>query len=64
MQFPKVFIGGLLGSMLVFVFSAWAYYVVGRTAQEVVNEGRRQFIKRSGIMDYKEKLVMVAMLLL
>ncbi|CAI9773467.1 unnamed protein product [Fraxinus pennsylvanica] len=28
---------------------------VGRTAQEVVNEVRRQFIERPGIMDYKEK---------
>ncbi|GKG07213.1 pyrophosphate-energized membrane proton pump 3 isoform X1, partial [Tanacetum coccineum] len=25
------------------------------TAQEVVNEVRRQFIERPGIMDYKEK---------
>ncbi|KAJ4843944.1 hypothetical protein Tsubulata_048569 [Turnera subulata] len=28
---------------------------VGRTAQEVVNEVRRQFIERPGIMNYKEK---------
>ncbi|KAK7255000.1 hypothetical protein RIF29_28399 [Crotalaria pallida] len=52
---PEIFIGGLLGSMLIFVFSAWACSAVGRTAQEVVNEVRRQFIERPGIMDYKEK---------
>ncbi|XP_022723237.1 pyrophosphate-energized membrane proton pump 3-like isoform X2 [Durio zibethinus] len=52
---PEVFIGGLLGSMLIFLFSAWACSAVGRTAQEVVKEVRRQFIERPGIMDYKEK---------
>ncbi|KAK8675856.1 hypothetical protein V6N13_033918 [Hibiscus sabdariffa] len=35
---PEVFIGGLLGSMLIFLFSAWACAAVGRTAQEVVKE--------------------------
>ncbi|XP_076898483.1 pyrophosphate-energized membrane proton pump 3-like [Bidens hawaiensis] len=52
---PEVFVGGLLGSMLIFLFSAWACAAVGRTAQEVVNEVRRQFIERPGIMDFKEK---------
>ncbi|CAE5964645.1 unnamed protein product [Arabidopsis arenosa] len=52
---PEVFVGGLLGSMLIFLFSAWACAAVGRTAQEVVNEVRRQFIERPGIMEYKEK---------
>ncbi|KAJ4785533.1 K(+)-insensitive pyrophosphate-energized proton pump [Rhynchospora pubera] len=52
---PEVFVGGLLGSMLIFVFSAWACSAVGKTAQEVVNEVRRQFIERPGIMEYKEK---------
>lgn len=47
---PEVFIGGLLGSMLIFLFSAWACAAVGRSAQEVVNEVRRQFIERPGIM--------------
>lgn len=47
---PEVFVGGLLGSMLIFLFSAWACAAVGRTAQEVVNEVRRQFIARPGIM--------------
>lgn len=35
---PEVFIGGLLGAMLVFLFSAWAVIAVGRSAQAVVNE--------------------------
>ncbi|AAC83018.1 Similar to gb/D45384 vacuolar H+-pyrophosphatase from Oryza sativa. ESTs gb/F14272 and gb/F14273 come from this gene [Arabidopsis thaliana] len=52
---PEVFVGGLLGAMLIFLFSAWACAAVGRTAQEVVNEVRRQFIERPGIMEYKEK---------
>ncbi|KAI9162400.1 hypothetical protein LWI28_026920 [Acer negundo] len=52
---PEVFVGGLLGSMLIFLFSAWACAAVGKTAQEVVNEARRQFIERPGIMEYKEK---------
>ncbi|MQL71291.1 hypothetical protein Taro_003625, partial [Colocasia esculenta] len=52
---PEVFVGGLLGSMLIFLFSAWACSAVGRTAQEVVKEVRRQFIERPGIMDYREK---------
>jgi inorganic pyrophosphatase len=37
---PEVFIGGLLGAMLVFLFSAWACVAVGRSAQAVVNEAR------------------------
>eukprot|EP00252_Welwitschia_mirabilis_P004132 TRINITY_DN14337_c0_g1_i1.p1 TRINITY_DN14337_c0_g1~~TRINITY_DN14337_c0_g1_i1.p1 ORF type:complete len:803 (+),score=146.47 TRINITY_DN14337_c0_g1_i1:450-2858(+) len=52
---PEVFIGGLLGSMLIFLFSAWSCSAVGRTAQEVVNEVRRQFIDRPGIMNRTEK---------
>ncbi|KAH9668095.1 Pyrophosphate-energized membrane proton pump 2 [Citrus sinensis] len=52
---PEVFVGGLLGSMLIFLFSGWACSAVGKTAQEVVNEVRRQFIERPGIMEYKEK---------
>ncbi|KAL3638374.1 Pyrophosphate-energized membrane proton pump 2 [Castilleja foliolosa] len=52
---PEVFVGGLLGSMLIYLFSAWACAAVGRSAQEVVNEVRRQFIERPGIMTYMEK---------
>eukprot|EP00803_Ostreobium_quekettii_P009694 evm.model.scf_2304.1 EVM.evm.TU.scf_2304.1 scf_2304:12486-19378(-) len=52
---PEVFIGGLLGSMLVFLFSAWSCAAVGRSAQEVVKEVRRQFAERPGIMTFSEK---------
>lgn len=52
---PEVFVGGLLGAMLVFIFSSWTCVAVGSTAQEVVNEVRRQFAERPGIMTYAEK---------
>jgi Na+/H+-translocating membrane pyrophosphatase len=47
---PEDFVCGLLGAMLIFVLSGWACSVVGRTAQKVVTEVRRQFLKRPGIM--------------
>ena len=46
----KVFIGGLLGAMLVFLFSALAIRAVGRAAYYVINEVRRQFREQDGIM--------------
>lgn len=52
---PEVFVGGLLGAMLVFLFSSMACMAVGRSAQEVVNEVRRQFAERPGIMTFLEK---------
>jgi len=52
---PEVFVGGLIGAMLVFLFSSLAMRAVGRTAQEVVQEVRRQFRENPGIMDYNEK---------
>lgn len=38
---PEIFIGGLLGSMTVFVFSSWAIAAVGIAAEEVIKEVRR-----------------------
>jgi inorganic pyrophosphatase len=52
---PEVFVGGLIGAMLVFLFSSLAMRAVGRTAQQVVQEVRRQFRESPGIMDYSEK---------
>jgi K(+)-stimulated pyrophosphate-energized sodium pump len=49
-----VFIGALLGGMLVFLFSAMAIRAVGKTAQYVIEEVRRQF-KKKGIMEGKVK---------
>ena len=45
-----VFVGGLLGATLVFVFSALAIKAVGRAAQVVIDEVRRQFRENPGIM--------------
>lgn len=50
-----VFIGGLLGAALVFLFCAWAMEAVGRAAQQVVEEVRRQFSEFPGIMDFTER---------
>ncbi len=38
---PEVYIGGLLGSMTVFVFSGWAIAAVGFAAEDVIQEVRR-----------------------
>ncbi|MBI1951328.1 MAG: sodium-translocating pyrophosphatase [Acidobacteria bacterium] len=45
-----VFVGGLLGATLVFVFSSMAIKAVGRAAQVVITEVRRQFRENPGIM--------------
>jgi len=45
-----VFVGALLGAMLVFVFSALAIKAVGKTAQVVIGEVRRQFRENPGIL--------------
>jgi K(+)-stimulated pyrophosphate-energized sodium pump len=50
-----VFVGGLLGATLVFVFSALAIQAVGRAAQSVINEVRRQFKEKPGIMQGTDK---------
>jgi len=47
---PAVFVGGLVGAMLVFVFSALAMKAVSRAAQTVISEVRRQFAADPGIM--------------
>merc|ERR1719474_1091636 len=51
----EVMIGGLLGIMMVFLFSGWAIRAVGRTASEVVDEVRRQFREIPGIMQHRAK---------
>jgi K(+)-stimulated pyrophosphate-energized sodium pump len=47
---PEVFVGGLLGAMLVFLFSAYAIRAVGKAAYYVINEVRRQFRENPGIL--------------
>jgi K(+)-stimulated pyrophosphate-energized sodium pump len=48
-----VFIGALLGAMLVFLFSSLAIQAVGKVAQTVIQEVRRQFRENPGIMQGK-----------
>jgi len=47
---PEVFIGGLAGAMLVFLFAALAISAVGKAAHYVIQEVRRQFHERPGIL--------------
>jgi K(+)-stimulated pyrophosphate-energized sodium pump len=47
---PEVFIGAMLGAMLVFLFSSLAIRAVGKAAYSVINEVRRQFREKPGIM--------------
>jgi K(+)-stimulated pyrophosphate-energized sodium pump len=51
----NVLAGLLLGSMLAFVFSAMAMTAVGRTAQKVVEEVRRQFREIKGLLEGEAK---------
>ena len=47
---PGVFVGALLGAMLVFLFSSLAIRAVGKAAYFVINEVRRQFRENPGIL--------------
>jgi K(+)-stimulated pyrophosphate-energized sodium pump len=47
---PEVFVGGLLGAMLIFLFAALAIRAVGKAAYYVINEVRRQFKENPGIL--------------
>jgi K(+)-stimulated pyrophosphate-energized sodium pump len=46
----EVFIGALMGAMLVFLFSAFAIKAVGRTAVYIIEDVRAQFKENPGIM--------------
>jgi K(+)-stimulated pyrophosphate-energized sodium pump len=52
---PKTFIGLLIGGSIAFLFSALAIRAVGRTAAVVVQEVRRQFREKPGIMQGTER---------
>ena len=48
---PVVFVGALLGAALVFLFSSMAIRAVGKAAQSIIEEVRRQFAKLARIND-------------
>jgi K(+)-stimulated pyrophosphate-energized sodium pump len=51
----NVFIAALLAAMLVYFFSSLAIRAVGKTAQAIIVEVRRQFREMPGIMDYSQR---------
>ncbi len=51
----QVFVGGLLGAMLVFLFSALAIRAVARAAYYIINDVRAQFKEDPGILEGKTK---------
>ena len=52
---PKVLVGVFLGAMATFVFCALTMKAVGRAARGMVEEVRRQFREKPGIMEGKDK---------
>ncbi len=62
---PEIFVGGLLGAMLIFLFAALAIRAVGKAAYYVINEVRRQFKENPGILagtakpDYRQAVDIV-----
>jgi K(+)-stimulated pyrophosphate-energized sodium pump len=51
----NVFIAALIAAMLVYFFSSLAIRAVGKTAQSIIVEVRRQFREMPGIMDYSQR---------
>ncbi len=51
----SVFVAALVGAMLAYFFSSLAIRAVGKTAQSIIVEVRRQFREMPGIMDYTQR---------
>ncbi len=51
----EVFVGALIGAMLVFLFSSLAIRAVGKAAFYIINDVRAQFREKPGIMQGTEK---------
>jgi K(+)-stimulated pyrophosphate-energized sodium pump len=51
----SVFVAAFMGAMLAYFFSSLAIRAVGKTAQSIIVEVRRQFREMPGIMDYTQK---------
>ena len=52
---PEVFVGAMLGAVLVFLFSSFAIKAVGRAAFAIINNVREQFKNNPGIMQGTSK---------
>ena len=52
---PKVLVGAFIGAMAAFAFSSYAMEAVGKAAQAVVMEVRRQFKEIKGLLKGKAK---------
>jgi K(+)-stimulated pyrophosphate-energized sodium pump len=52
---PLIFVGGLVGAVLVFFFASLAIRAVSKAAGEMIEEVRRQFREHPGIMEGTEE---------
>ena len=52
---PNVLLGALVGAVVVYFLASRTLNAVGVTAMEIVEEIRRQFRERPGILEWKEK---------